>query len=392
MIKNLGPGILRIGGGTSDETFWSANGNSGPDVTDSLTRADIDRLSAFSKAAGWKVLFGLNLGANDPAAATNEAQYVQTVLGDNLYALQSGNEPDAFIYGIRPSGYVYSDYKREWLSYYSAIMNKTPGAPFAGPDVAFNTEWETVFAEDEHDKVMLFDQHYYVAGPATESWIDYHTILTGPADLASDLQPIKASSTTYHLPYRVSETNNIWGGGKQGVSDVFASALWALDAMWTIAENNGSGINFHDGVGLYYSPVVIGKNDVPAAAPEYYAMLAFKYGAAGGTIIPASVDNQQYCSAYACATTDGKYHITLINRDEKNNYLFNINLTEAASAASIVRLAAPSVTATTGTTFGGATVANDGTFQVKTAENQAVNGKTFSVTIPACSAAVITVQ
>lgn len=391
MIKNLGPGILRIGGGTSDEIFWSATGNTGPDVTDSLSRADIDRLSAFSKAIGWKVLFGLNLGSNDAVAAADEAQYVQNALGDNLYALQSGNEPDAFIYGIRQPGYRYADFQGEWDHYLSAIEKKLPGAPFAGPDVAYNSLWEAAFAGEEHANLKLLDEHYYVAGPATSTWIDYHTILTDTSELSAYLQPIRQQSALYGIPYRLSETNNIWGGGKPGTSDVFASALWALDATWTVAENNGSGINFHDGVGLYYSPVAI-QNNMPVVSPEYYAMLAFKYGTAGGTIIPANIAQHPFCSAYASMTASGKYHVTLVNRDEKNTYSFRISLPAAASSVSTLRLSAPSVTAAAGTTFGGATVAADGTFQIKTSENSTISGKSFTVTVPACSAAVVTAQ
>jgi hypothetical protein len=391
LIKNLGPGLLRIGGGTSDEVYWSENMSSGSSTADSLTTSDIDRLSAFSKAIGWQVLFGLNLGSNDAATASNEALYVNNSLGDNLYAFQSGNEPDVFGYGMRPPTYNYSGYQVEWETYLSAVRSAVPQVAFAGPDVAYNTDWITAFAGDESKNVKLLDGHYYLTGPATSPGITYQTILAYSTKLPNYLQSLKNASLQYNLPYRVTESNNIYGGGKKGVSDVFASALWALDFMWTVAENNGVGINFHGGDGLYYSPVLV-QNGILNASPEYYAMLAFKYGSTGGTIIPTTVSNPDYCSAYACTKADGTYAFTLINKDEKNTYSFNIELNKTVSGIQVARLTAPSVTATTGTTFAGATVNADGTFETKKTEQYSVNGKSFIVNLPPGSAAVVTAQ
>jgi hypothetical protein len=391
MIKNLGPGILRIGGGTSDEVYWSENTGTANTAIDSLTKPDIDRLSAFSKAAGWPVLFGLNLGANDADAAVNEAVYVRNSLADNLYAFQSGNEPDVFFYGMRPKNYNYIAYQGDWEAYLSAVRNKVPQAHFAGPDVAYNTDWISSFADNESNNISLLDGHFYTTGPATMSSINYETILAFSTKLPDYLQTIKREAAKYHLPYRISECNNVYGGGKPGVSDVFASALWALDVMWTIAENNGAGINFHDGYGLFYSPIAI-QNSILSAGPEYYAMLAFKYAATGGTIIPVSVNDPEFCTAHACVKADNTYSITLINKDDKNNYAFTIRLTKTANTIQIARLTAPSITSKTGITFAGRAVDADGAFKTKTTEQYSVNEKSFVINVPAGSAAVVTVQ
>jgi hypothetical protein len=388
MIKNLGPGILRIGGGTSDEVYWSEDGHS---ATDSLTKPDIDRLTSFSTVIGWPVLFGLNLGINDGAVAANEAVYVRNSLGGNLYAFQSGNEPDVYNYGMRPPNYLYTDYQQDWESYLASVRNKVPQAPFAGPDVAYNSNWITLFAENENANIKLLDGHYYLTGPATDPSITWQTILTFNAKLAGYLQPIKAEAAKFNLPYRITESNNVYGGGKVGVSDVFAASLWALDAMWTVAENNGSGINFHDGVGLVYSPIVI-QNDAASAGPEYYAMLAFKYAAADGTVIPANVDDPQFCSAYACVKADGTYVFTFINKDPVNRYSFKVQLNKSVSLMQVARLTAPSVTAKTGIVFANATVNADGTFEPNANEQYSVSGENFAVNVSAGSAAVVTVK
>lgn len=387
LIGNLGPGVLRIGGNTSDEVYWSEKTSGAGAAIDTLTKTGIDRLSAFSKAAGWKVLFGLNLGAYDTGAASSEALYVSASLGSNLYGFQSGNEPDVYSRSVRNLLYDYTAYRGEWESYFTTVRDKLPNSIFAGPDVAYNTDWITAFAETENNNVALLDGHYYTAGPATNPTITYHTILANNTSLDYYLNIIKTASAKYHVPYRVTECNNIYGGGKTGVSNVFVSALWALDLMWKVAANEGAGVNFHDGNGLVYSPINV-QNGTATAAPEYYAMLAFAYAAGGGAVIPVNVTNAGSASIFACTRPDHSLAITLINRDSKD-YSFSIRLSNTASSLQIARLTAPSVISTTGVTFAGGSVDADGTFEKKATEQYVINGKDFNINIPAESAAVV---
>lgn len=395
MIKNLGPGILRIGGDTSDETDWTGAPRDPSTPATMLTTSDIDRLSAFSRASGWPVLFGLNLGSNHLDACTNEATYVYNSLGSNLSSLQIGNEPDIYhMFGLRGTSYNAVDYSEEWETYFSAIKKNLPQVTFAGPDVANNNAgWVEVFSSNESSKVTMLDQHYYITGPASDPSINYQNLLTSSTDvLAAHLQGIKVESITNNLPYRITECNSIYGGGKVGASDVFAASLWALDFMWTVAENYGQGINFHGGK-LVYSPITMSDN-VVTAKPVYYGMLAFKYGNTGGTLAPVSVVNSEYnFSAHASLNSDNTYSITLINKDEKANIPVTIQLSnKAASTIQIARLTAPSVTSADNITFAGSSVSADGTFKPGPLEQVTVNNKTFTVIVAAGSAAIVTVH
>ncbi|MDB5138343.1 MAG: hypothetical protein JWR12_259 [Mucilaginibacter sp.] len=390
LIKNLGPGLFRIGGDTSDEIDWTGKARNPNTSTDSLTTSDIDRLSAFSKVTGWPVLFGLNFGSNNITAASNEALYVNNSLGNNLYALQAGNEPDIYhMYGLRASYYDVYAYLDEWDTYISAVKTAVPQASFSGPDVANHIDWIAPFAENKNKKVKMINAHYYLTGPASNPSITYHTLLQY-SGLPSYLRALNIESSKYSLPYRITECNNIYGGGKAGASDIFASALWALDLMWTIAENNGHGINFHTGTGLFYSPVMM-TDGVATAKPEYYAMLAFKYGSNGGTVIPSVfVKNDYNCTAHACLNTDNTYSVTLINKEETENIYFNVQLNKPVASIKIARLAAPSL-ASGKVTFAGSSVYADGTFMPGAAEQHTINQDSFRVSVPAGSAAVITV-
>jgi len=393
LIKNLGPGLLRIGGGTSDKITWTSTARTSSTPPNNLTTTDIDQLSAFSKLIGWPVLFGLNLGTNQVAASANEAAYVYNSLGSNLSGFQFGNEPNYFVAnGLRQGNYAANNFLDDWDIYYANVKAAAPQAFFAGPDVVQGSNWVNSFADVEHNKVNLIDAHYYLEGPATSTYINYHDLLNTDFGLPIFLQGLKSASSKYGLPYRVTECNNIWGGGKPGTSDVFASALWGLDFMWTVAENNGQGINFHDGEGIFYSPLTMSAG-VAVVHPEYYAMLAFSYAGSGGTIIPIKMGNTGFSvSAFACVKADKSYSITLINKEENTNIAFDIQLSSSASSIQVARLKAPSATSSDKVTFAGTAVNADGTFTPVAITPQTINQKDFKINVPGGSAAVVTIR
>ncbi len=393
LLKNLGPGLFRIGGDTSDETTWTGNARTANTPDNSITTTDIDRLAAFSKLTGWQVLFGLNLGNNDAASAADEAQYAYKSFGNSLFALQSGNEPDVYhLFGLRDKKYDFINFQGDWENYFGAINSTLPQVSFAGPGTAYNTDWITYFADSENNHVKLLDAHYYVAGPASDPSINYKIILNQDYKLGNCLNVISSASQKYKLPFRITECNNIYGGGKTGISDTFASALWTLNLMWTIAQKGGQGINLHGGTNLVYSPVIM-KNSMVTARPEYYAMLAFKYGSNNGTIIPASISNPAFnCSVYACVNADNSESVTLINRDELKNFSFTVEVGRKITNVQVMRLSAPSITATDGTTLGGSTVGADGSFNPSSIENYTLSQDSFLVNVPTGSAAIITVK
>jgi hypothetical protein len=82
------------------------------------------------------------------------------------------------------------------------------------------------------------------------------------------------------VPYRLCETASFSGGGKPGVSDTFAAALWALDYLFVLASHGCGGVNMETGVNhlgriSYYTPISDDLAGHYSAAPEYYGLLAF---------------------------------------------------------------------------------------------------------------------
>lgn len=65
----------------------------------------------------------------------------------------------------------------------------------------------------------------------------------------ANLVKVVRESNAYGIPLRVAESNTISDSGRRNVSDVFASALWAIDASFETAAAGSVGINFHQGSG-----------------------------------------------------------------------------------------------------------------------------------------------
>src|SRR5947209_1525845 len=94
-------------------------------------------------------------------------------------------------------------------------------------------------------------------GPATNPAVTIEKLLNGNSGIISQAETMKAIADNYHLPYRIAECNSVFGGGKKGVSNTLASALWGLDFMFVLAEQGAAGVNFHTGGKAtdWYNPV-----------------------------------------------------------------------------------------------------------------------------------------
>jgi hypothetical protein len=69
--------------------------------------------------------------------------------------------------------------------------------------------------------------------------------------LMADIGGIAAATQAAGLEFWIGESNSVACGGQPNISDVFASALWAVGWLHAGAMANVSGINFHGGEGTY---------------------------------------------------------------------------------------------------------------------------------------------
>ena len=394
-VQTLGTaGVIRIGGNTSDYAHWSADGTavSSPEGT-IVNRAVLNDLGDFCRALNWKLIWGLNLGRGTAEEAAAEAKAVSESLRDSLLAFEIGNEPDLFAPAHRKKGWSYKDFLTDYRAFKKVIRQAVPGAPFAGPDVANQTAWVESFAKDEGSDLKLLTHHHYSQGPPERKTSTIENLLEGNTNLQQRLDKIATTSKASGVPFRFCEDNSCFHGGKSGVSDTFASALWVLDHMWMIAASGGAGVNIETGMNQLgrisdYSPIYpVGENGY-VARPIYYGMLAFRHNV-GGERIGLKLDaGGSNVKAYAVATPRGT-RVTLINKDMSRNISVRLTAGAAATTASVVRLTAPSAESKDGVTFAANQVDADGHWSPGKPEVSAVVDGNFTVSVPAVSAAIV---
>jgi hypothetical protein len=398
LVRTLGArGVIRIGGNTSDYAHYSATAAPvssaiGTVVNDAVLRD----LGGFLKAAGWKLIWGLDLGRGSEAEAIAETKAVLSNAGERLMAVEMGNEPDLFPnQKHRMSEYGYEDWLVEYRRSKAALRAQFPRIPLAGPDVAGKTDWVTQFAADEGKDAVLLTHHYYREGQNPASTVE--KLLGVDPKLQPQLDQLRAASQKCGLPYRICEVNSFSGGGRPGVSDTMAAALWVLDYMFTLAANGCSGVNMETGVNhrdfiSSYSPIGDDEHGHYSAKPEYYGMLAFSL-AGKGLLLKVETDaGSSGVKAYATQPDKGALTLTLINKRAGRAAVTVVTGSHMqASRAAVIRLSGPAIDAKSGITLGGTEVTSAGTWKPGKPEVLPVRHGQFRINLPAASAAIVLV-
>jgi Glycosyl hydrolase family 79 C-terminal beta domain/Glycosyl hydrolase family 79, N-terminal domain len=424
-MRRLGTsGVLRIGGNTSEYCYWTPNpakpanlqnpesmrsGDEanpiafglavGPDTGHkapapvNITPLAIRNLRDFLDSCGWKLIYGLNMGTGTIEDAAEEAAYVMDVVGSKLIAFQLCNEPDLFFRnGIRQADYDFRQFAGEWRRYYQAIRARVPNAPFAGPDTAYNNEWLVPFAREFKNAAAFLSQHYYAEGPPTDPSMTIERLLSPNPKLQAEFEGMKRTMQESGLAFRLAETNSCYQGGKAGVSDTFASALWGADLMYQLAAAGGEGINFHGGGYGWYTPIAGTGEDGFLARPLYYAMLLFAQ-AGSGQLVESMLEPSGLApllTAYGLRSDSGEIKVAVFNKHLHRGVRLSIDTGQKAQRMSSLRLHAPRVDDTTDTTFGGEPVGAGGAWSARREETLSVENGVAVVELPAASAALIT--
>jgi hypothetical protein len=387
LFKLLGKGIVRIGANDVDRTTWEANAMpvSGPPFPMMVGTAEVDGLAAFLNSTGWKAIYGVNYKTGTAANDAQEAQYVASKLGANLAAFEIGNEIDR-----GPPTYAAAT----WQSFASAIQASAPNARFAGPATDPNaTAFAATFAQDQASRLVQVTHHYYGRGARTMA-----AMLAPDPQLVTILDAVAAAASSSHIAngFRIGECNSFNGHGVAGVSDALASALWSLDFFFINAMHGSTGINFHGGrqgmdgtTPFLYSPIAEGPNGITGVNPIFYGMLLMSVAGTGNVLATTASAGSQNFTAYALAQADGSTSIVLDNKDATSGVNASVDVGAPVASASAMYLQGPSLTATSGATFGGAAVSAAGVWNPRPPYALASAGNVVTVLVPPASAALV---
>jgi hypothetical protein len=395
-LRTLGhTGVLRIGGNSGDTTFWTSTGETAPSwAVGTITPAKLQHLAAIARSTGWRVTLAVNLKHKDAARAADEAGYAQRIFGSSLLAIEIGNEPN--FYYSSPDAY-FADFE----VYAAAIEQAAPGVGLTGPDAETNhAAYLPAFAADDaaHPDVAEVTDHTYPLSACGGSVATIPELLgTGAVryETANTVAVVNAARQL-HVPAAMDETNSVVCAGMAGVSDVFASSLWALDYSLLLAQNGVANAEFMDGTNSAgcdpYTPLCPTTGDL-TARPVYYGMLAAALVGTGNFV---GVTNPDAADVRAYAVKNGP-HLTVVLddvQDPAGNGPTAVTLDLGAAfhlgrAATLATSSAAGLSATTGITLGGQQVGPYGGILPPRYTPVAVNGTTATVTLQAGSAAII---
>jgi Glycosyl hydrolase family 79 C-terminal beta domain len=418
LIKDLNPGqspVLRIGGDSTDWTWWPMRGvipRGG--VSYALTKGWLRTTQALAADLGAKLILGINLASDRPALAATEARALIQGIGRRyISALEIGNEPDLYgtfaWYRDRLGHVVHARSRRYNMKSFTAEYSKwrtvLPKLPLVGPSFSALTWMSGLnrFLTTEKGvrtvTVHRYPLHNSTTDPTNPTYPSIANLLadTASSGIAQEVAPYVATAHSRGLPFRVDEMNSVSGGGRTGISDTFASALWVLDTLFNMAAVGVNGVNVHTlpnaGYQLFnFSQTAGGWQGL--VHPEFYGMLMFAQAfPPGAHLLPVSVASGPV-KVWATAGPDGKTRVVLINKNTTTPVTVEVNLGNSNGAATLERLTASSVTATSGVTLGGQSFGNSTSTgklagQQQTATVQPLLGS-YAVTLPAGSAAMLT--
>ncbi len=418
LIRDLNPGqtpLLRIGGDSTDQTWWPTRGVSRPaSVSYGLTHAWLRTTGAFARASGARMILGVNLAMNRPRLAAAEARALIGGIGRRVVsAIEIGNEAD--VYGrfpryrrangqlahVRRSSYSLAGFLRD----FSRVSGFLPGVPTAGPTFGSLT-WMAGLSRfldaQPHLSIVTFHR-YPLSCFARAGRTNYPSIVNLLSDnasrgLADGVARYVAIAHARRLHFRLDELNSVTCGGRRGVSDTFASALWVLDTLFEMARVGVDGVNLHTLPHAAYEPFSFTHTAHGWQAvvhPSYYGLRMFARAAPPGSRLLRST-NRIGSALKVWATMDAARRIryVLINKGSSRRSTV-LWISGSSNTATVQRLLAPSIAATSGVTLGGQSFAEPtrtglltGAFSTTTLHRTRAGA--YVISLPPRSAALVT--
>jgi len=290
--------VIRIGGNGPDDGC--------PGIGPRPVSVAADAIAALAGRTGARLVLGINLLAHNLARVVSEVRGLVAAIDPQrpfryIEAFEIGNEPDRYPqYGpsaprdkVKP---YFERYLRDFADWAVAIRiaADNPDVGIAGPSLGrIGLPWITgtdagdfgaFLRTPSHPSLITFHS-YPLHGSSSCPARDCPSIPNLLANHSSVGLANQVAPFVGLLPHgrvlRIDEINSVTGGGAKGISNTFASALWALDTLFEFAKAGVSGVNVHTFPGARYA-LYKGPRGGWRVFPEYYGLLAFARAAPAG--------------------------------------------------------------------------------------------------------------
>jgi hypothetical protein len=381
LVRNLVPGqspVIRFGGDTTDWTWWDTPGVAKPrGIRYTLGPSWVAATQAMAQALNARLILGINFEADRRAIAATEAQALLQGLGRRYVAgFELGNEAE--LYGTfgwysnaagvgvpgRPSSYDFKSYLRDYASVVKGLPADVPViGPASGSSVWLAGLPRYLKAEPRVREVTFhrYPLHRCRTPRSSPAFPSIANLLSPAASsgLAGSLRAAVRVAHARGLPLRSDELNSVSCGGARGVSDTFASALWALDTLFSMARVGVDGVNIETFRNAIYEPFAFSDlNGVWSAQvrPLYYGLLMFARAAPPGShLLPATYAAPRTLRVWATRAPGGPIRVVVLNDSRSRPVTVAVGGLTGATVATAESLTAPGADATGGITLGGQT-------------------------------------
>jgi hypothetical protein len=296
-VRGDGPLVLRIGGDSSDHALYDAPRLRTPRWAFALTPRFAMRTAGIVKALHLRVILDLNLLTAPPASDAAWVTETQRVFPrKSIIGYEIGNEPDLYghAYWLRmaqpensspllPATVTPTSYAAAYAALAHLIRRTDPGVDLLGPAVsnpASALSWIRTLVARPHPGLMEITAHSYpFSGCTLPSSSRYPTIdrilgVQSSARMAQGAREMVLLARSVGLAARLTEFNSVTCGGLRGMSNTFATALWAPDAIFELIRAGVSGANLHVRVHAVNAPFTFDVHGL-LARPLLYGLILF---------------------------------------------------------------------------------------------------------------------
>lgn len=304
--------VLRIGGDTAEHAIFDPTTARLPPWAFPVTTALVANTVNIIRALRLRVIVDLNTIS---ATAVRSAAWMRAVVRQadaegappqSLLALEIGNEPDIYNRDLwwhnlkaaeppsvikkaglsfprLPSRITPTSYVRTYDRFARALAKGVPATPLVAPALAVvdrHLSWLTTLLRRRREGLRVVSIHIYpysaCARPGDRAYPTVRKLLSenASAGMAKTAAPAIALAHRAGLSLRLTEINSVTCGGVKRVSDTFATALWAPDALFELMRARAEGVNLHARVQSVNDPFYFTRRGL-ATHPLLYGLILF---------------------------------------------------------------------------------------------------------------------
>jgi hypothetical protein len=332
----------------------------------------------------------------------------------SVQSFEVGDEPDLYRFGFvglhrvmpgqaGPLSWVFqfdaAQYAQIFRAYAGAIAPFVHGVTFAGPsETQPHSSWWAGLPRTGPGRAGIVTVHAYpfltCAKPGQPRYPSLGGFLS-PFAFSQFAAPLHTAADEVHargVPLRITELGSASCGGAHGITDSFATALWAPDALFSLVAAGVDGVNVHVRWDSFNTPLEGPPTLTPR--PLLYGMILFEQMLGpGATLVSTSVHTAPGArlSVWAVRLRGGALRVLVINRGARGA---TVRLALGRrSPGRVLAMRAPGLAADHGVTLGGASLGADGNWTApqKLDAVSPSRGGTYNLAVPQYTAEVLSV-